>query len=42
MSSNNGQTLSKMVKSTVPQLTSAMHKGQSGRIAVMGGSLEYV
>ena len=34
MSSNNGHPLTKMVKSTVPQLTSTMHKGQSGRIAV--------
>ena len=40
MSSQNGELLVNMVKSTVPALTSEMHKGQSGRIAVMGGSLE--
>ena len=39
MSSNNGHPLTKMVKRTVPQLTSTTHKGQSGRIAVIGGSL---
>ena len=33
--------LLQLFKSTVPKLTSAAHKGQCGRICVVGGSLEF-
>lgn len=37
----NGPQLSSLVSGVVPPLTYAAHKGQAGRIGIMGGSLEY-
>lgn len=32
---------STLIKQIIPPLTSALHKGQLGKIGVIGGSLEY-
>lgn len=40
MSDNKSQWLERS-KKIVPQLTDERHKGQSGRIGVFGGSMEY-
>ncbi|XP_071533584.1 ATP-dependent (S)-NAD(P)H-hydrate dehydratase isoform X2 [Panulirus ornatus] len=37
----NGPQLASLVSEVVPPLTYAAHKGQAGRIGIMGGSLEY-
>ncbi|KAK8733380.1 hypothetical protein OTU49_006611 [Cherax quadricarinatus] len=37
----NGPQLTGLVSEVVPPLTYAAHKGQAGRIGIMGGSLEY-
>lgn len=34
-------SLMHLVKSSVPALTADKHKGQAGRIGIVGGSLEY-
>ncbi|XP_042215939.1 ATP-dependent (S)-NAD(P)H-hydrate dehydratase-like [Homarus americanus] len=39
--STNGPQLTSLVSEVVPPLTYAAHKGQAGRIGIMGGSLEY-
>ncbi|KAK7079171.1 hypothetical protein SK128_000680 [Halocaridina rubra] len=39
--STNGPQLTSLVTEIVPPLTYAAHKGQAGRIGIMGGSLEY-
>lgn len=35
------QKLLKLLRTTVPKLTNTKHKGEYGRIGVVGGSLEY-
>jgi hypothetical protein len=41
-SSMASQTLIDQVKRIIPPLTAKLHKGQAGRIGVVGGSAEYV
>ncbi|XP_068208957.1 ATP-dependent (S)-NAD(P)H-hydrate dehydratase [Palaemon carinicauda] len=41
MSTNGPQQLTGLVTGVIPPLTYAAHKGQAGRIGIMGGSLEY-
>lgn len=37
----NKSTLSSRLKQLVPPLTNGKHKGEAGRIGVIGGSIEY-
>jgi len=41
MSSHSTKDLLAMVKKFIPNLSNSMHKGQSGKIGVVGGSFEY-
>jgi ATP-dependent NAD(P)H-hydrate dehydratase len=40
--STSSKVLFKKVRKIVPPLLEKFHKGQHGRVAVIGGSLEYV
>lgn len=38
---NSHKNIVSLVKNFIPPLKESMHKGQSGKIAVIGGSFEY-
>lgn len=41
MNSLDRNSILKLIKSCIPALSKDSHKGQSGRIGIIGGSLEY-
>ena len=36
------RTILEQIKQLIPPLNGTLHKGQSGRVGVLGGALEYV